>query len=78
MRYRTNSPYWPIQGGARVVFGGTVIDTTALPLSGLNLVLNGVIPEPSVVPLDQPTHDWLVGIYGRWGFTIAPVGGSGG
>jgi hypothetical protein len=54
MKYRTNGP-WPV--GAMLLPSGTVIDHT------LSDFLKGVIPPPTVTPLDAPTRDWLVRIY---------------
>jgi hypothetical protein len=56
MRYRVNSA-WPVQGGAAVIPGGTVIDTAISPF------LVGVVPPPDVTPLDQEAVNMLVLAY---------------
>jgi hypothetical protein len=56
MRYRTNQP-WPVLGGSMLLPSGTIIDHTQSDF------LKGVVPPPTVTPLDAPTRDWLVRIY---------------
>jgi hypothetical protein len=60
MRYRVNTK-WPVQGGAMMIPGGTIIDD-AQPDQWSSAV-RGVIPPPDVTPLDQATRDWLVNAY---------------
>jgi hypothetical protein len=54
MRYRTNQA-WPV--GAMLLSPGTIIDDTQSDF------LRGVIPPPTVTPLDAATREWLVSIY---------------
>jgi hypothetical protein len=56
MRYRTNQP-WPALGGSMLIPPGTIIDDQQSDF------LRGVVPPPTVTPLDAATRDWLVKFY---------------
>jgi hypothetical protein len=66
MRYRVHSA-WPVQGGARVIYANTEIDTSLPNWS----FLVGVVPPPDVTPLDSECQNCLALEY-------SPQGGGAG